>query len=157
MVQYLAILLVLIKPHHQICKCSLLGRRRHHPPSRGFVHHVDYYSWSTCLRTLHRHPLPSKFSFRCRRQLFARGVFPSGRDALFLYALDARHYPSTMPVSIFEGCGDGCGWTAGLLAGICFGTFGVPLKSPVTAEADPLVLQVRFVVNAVDSTGLRND
>lgn len=50
-----------------------------------------------------------------------------------------------MPVSIFEGCGDRCGWMAGLVATICFGTFGVPLKSSVTADADPLVLQVRLL------------
>jgi len=46
-----------------------------------------------------------------------------------------------MPTSIFEGCGYGCGWTAGLVATICFGTFGVPLKCSVANDAHPLVLQ----------------
>jgi hypothetical protein len=42
-------------------------------------------------------------------------------------------------------CGDVCGYAAAMLAAICFGSFGVPVKSDVVSrlDVDPLVMQVR--------------
>jgi hypothetical protein len=44
-------------------------------------------------------------------------------------------------------CGDACGYAAAMLAAICFGSFGVPVKSDVVSrlDVDPLVMQVRLV------------
>lgn len=49
----------------------------------------------------------------------------------------------TMPVSIFDGCGDQCGWIAAFVAALANGTFGVPIKETKKIDVHPLVMQVR--------------
>jgi glucose uptake protein GlcU len=46
-----------------------------------------------------------------------------------------------MPASVFEGCTDTCGWVAAVVAVLCYGTFGVPLKTSVSVEVNFLVMQ----------------
>ncbi|KAL3810871.1 hypothetical protein ACHAXA_003393, partial [Cyclostephanos tholiformis] len=48
--------------------------------------------------------------------------------------------PNVIPESK---CGDACGYTAAILAAICFGSFGVPVKSEIVSrlDVDPLVMQ----------------
>lgn len=46
-------------------------------------------------------------------------------------------------MSIFDGCGDSCGWMAAVLAMLCYGTYGVPIKQTVQIlpQLHPLILQ----------------
>ena len=46
-----------------------------------------------------------------------------------------------MPSSVFATCSDGCGWTGAIVASLSFGSFGVPIKTSVHVEVDPLVMQ----------------
>jgi hypothetical protein len=48
-----------------------------------------------------------------------------------------------------ETCGEACGYLAALVAAICFGSFGVPVKSEVVSrlDVDPLVMQVGAVLS----------
>jgi glucose uptake protein GlcU len=46
-----------------------------------------------------------------------------------------------MPTSLFATCSDGCGWAGAVIAPFAFGSFGVPLKTSVKVEVDPLVMQ----------------
>lgn len=47
-----------------------------------------------------------------------------------------------MVASLFATCSDGCGWAGAVVAPFAFGSFGVPLKTSVKVEVDPLVMQV---------------
>ena len=47
-------------------------------------------------------------------------------------------------MSLLDGCSDSCGWTAALVALVCYGTYGVPIKQTMTTEqqdVNPLVFQ----------------
>lgn len=46
-----------------------------------------------------------------------------------------------MPASIFAACSDGCGWTGAIIASLSFGSYGVPIKTSVKVEMDPLIMQ----------------
>ena len=46
-----------------------------------------------------------------------------------------------MTSSYFDGCTDSCGWVAAFLAVLSFGSFGVPIKTSVSVEVHPLVMQ----------------
>jgi hypothetical protein len=50
-----------------------------------------------------------------------------------------------MPTSLFATCSDGCGWAGAVIAPFAFGSFGVPLKTSVKVEVDPLVMQVCYM------------
>ena len=43
-----------------------------------------------------------------------------------------------------EKCGEACGYAAAIVAAVCFGSFGVPVKSDVVSrlDVDPLVMRV---------------
>jgi len=41
----------------------------------------------------------------------------------------------------FEGCTEYCGWVATLVAALCFGSYGVPIKETSRVDVHPLVLQ----------------
>lgn len=43
--------------------------------------------------------------------------------------------------SIFDNCSDSCGWTAGIIAAIAYGCFGVPIKETAHIDVHPLILQ----------------
>lgn len=40
----------------------------------------------------------------------------------------------------FSTCTEACGWFAGIVAAICYGSFGVPIRG-ITVQVDPLVMQ----------------
>jgi Transmembrane family, TMEM144 of transporters len=44
-------------------------------------------------------------------------------------------------VSIFDGCSDSCGRTAGIMAALAYGSFGVPIKQTKHIDVHPLVFQ----------------
>ena len=52
------------------------------------------------------------------------------------------HFVAAMPASVFASCSDGCGWVGAVVASLAFGSFGVPIKTGVKVEVDPLVMQV---------------
>lgn len=41
----------------------------------------------------------------------------------------------------FDQCTDACGWTAGIIAALSYGSFGVPIKHTAHIDVHPLVLQ----------------
>ena len=43
--------------------------------------------------------------------------------------------------SLFDNCSDSCGWTAGILAAVAYGCFGVPIKETAHMDVHPLILQ----------------
>jgi hypothetical protein len=49
-----------------------------------------------------------------------------------------------MSLNVPEKCGEACGYAAAFVAAVCFGSFGVPVKSEVVSrlDVDPLVMQV---------------
>jgi len=44
-------------------------------------------------------------------------------------------------VSVFDSCTDSCGWIAALVSVLAWGSFGVPIKTGVTCDVHPLVMQ----------------
>ena len=44
-------------------------------------------------------------------------------------------------VSSLSGCGEGCGFIAAVLAAVCWGTFGVPIKTNVNVDVNFFVMQ----------------
>jgi hypothetical protein len=43
---------------------------------------------------------------------------------------------------MLDQCSEFCGWTAGFIAALSFGSFGVPIKLISNVNVDPLVMQV---------------
>ena len=46
-----------------------------------------------------------------------------------------------MTASLFDSCGDSCGWVAAVVAAICYGSYGVPIKETVSFDVHPLMFQ----------------
>jgi len=46
-----------------------------------------------------------------------------------------------MPASLFASCTESCGWVAAIAAVMSWGSFGVPIKTGVNVEVNPLVMQ----------------
>ena len=57
-----------------------------------------------------------------------------------------------MVTSIFATCSDNCGWVGAVVAALSFGSFGVPLKTSVKVEVDPLIMQVSVCGSLVCSS-----
>jgi hypothetical protein len=57
-----------------------------------------------------------------------------------------------------EKCGEACGYAAAIVAAVCFGSFGVPVKSDVVSrlDVDPLVMQVGASSPSVASSPRRS-